>query len=248
MKKYRILAIMAFCMLAAHMYAQTFHSIIMINKEERGREADRTVESNSMTNCLNNVAESLGYRMNMRNHSGSEFTSTMIKQEIKNLQVKENDIVVFYYSGHGVNWDIDEWPHMALSDRQYHSTSVFDSLCVQCKDAKLILCIIACCNMDSEGTRREKRTYASYDPQTMKRLFTGFEGHRAYMTSSSIRGQYSYSCSSGAYYGMSLREALSDVNAGKVTPNLDYFFETAKQKTLNLSSQKQMPQYIKKRW
>ena len=248
MNKYRFWAIIGFFVCTSHIHSQVFHAIVMINKEEPGREKDRTVESNSMIACLQNIAEALGYRMNMRNHSGSEFTTRIITQEIRNLRVKENDIVVFYYSGHGVNRDIDEWPHMALLDRQYHSTIVYDSLMAQCKQAKLVLCIVACCNMDSEGARREKRSYAGYDSQAMKRLFTGFEGHRSYMTSSSIRGQYSYSCSSGAFYGMSLREALTDVSSGKVVPNLDYFFEAAKQKTLTLSDQKQMPQYSKQRW
>lgn len=232
--------------------SQTLHSLIMINKEEPNRQTDRTAEMNNMSTFIRTLVSTLGYHNKMTTRSGKSFTSVQLESDLNNMVVSDNDIVVFYYSGHGVNWDDDEWPHMALLDRQYHATKVYNKLLEKFGNAKLILCIAACCNMDEEGRSRERKTYASLDQNLAKQLFTGFSGHRAYIASSSIRGQYSYSWSGGAtpgaIYGISLREAIQDALTGKIKADWDYVFESAKQKTLNKTENKQMPQYSKKRW
>ena len=232
--------------------AQTLHSIIMVNKEEPNRQVDRTAEMNNMSAFVRNIANLLGYKNNMRCRSGQQFTGAQLDQDIAALNVTQGDVVIFYYSGHGLNYDDDEWPHMALKDCRYHETTVYNKLLQRCAEAKLILCISACCNMDSEGLNRQKKSYANPDPTLTKRLFRDFEGHRAYVASSSIRGQYSYSWAGGptpgAIYGIALREAIQEAMSGAITAEWDYVFEAAKQKTLQKTEQKQMPQFSKKRW
>ena len=46
-----------------------------------------------------------------------DFTKTMVNNTIANLSPGPNDIVIFYYSGHGFRWDDqtnNDWPNMAL--------------------------------------------------------------------------------------------------------------------------------------
>lgn len=231
------------------LHAKTFHSIIMVNKEEPNREVDRTADFNNMSAFFTQIAQSLGYVNKMTRYSGSDFKSANAVAAVDALTIADDDIVVFYYSGHGANWDDDEWPRMAFLDRSYSETAIYNKLRTKCSSAKLILCISDCCNMDSEGRRRERRSYAGYDPELTKKLFTDFEGHRSYEISASIRGQYSYSNrESGALFGIAFREAVGRALSGKIQPNWIYVLEEAKKITLEYTDQIQMPQYKMDRW
>lgn len=245
----RVLIIMWVAMLPWCMQAQTFHSIVMVNKEEPNRQVDRIADFNNMTAFLGQIAKTLGYRHDLKTYSGSAFRASNALAAVEGLNVAANDIVVFYYSGHGANWDDDEWPHMAFLDRQYSETAIYNKLREKYSQAKLILCISDCCNMDSEGSRKEKKSYAGFDAALAKKLFTGFEGHRSYEISASIRGQYSYSNTTyGALFGIALREAVSQALSGTIQPNWVYVLEAAKTITLGLTQDRQMPQYHMDRW
>lgn len=229
--------------------AQTMHSILFVNMEEQGRENDRTAELKQMTDFCTSIADALDFSHDLRFHSGSEFTSTMLEQEIASLSVQEGDVVIFYYAGHGCNWDDDDWPHMAFLDRQYWETTAFSKLKDVSRKAKLLLCISSCCNLDSEGRLHEKQQYSVFDKEKTKKLFLGFEGQKAIVASSSIRGQYTYSWSSGSMLGsiytISLRKTISEAVDGTTDTNLtwDAIFETTKHQTLAYTNGKQLPQY-----
>ncbi|MCC8114343.1 MAG: caspase family protein [Bacteroidales bacterium] len=247
MKRVFSLLIVAACIIS--MSAQTFHTIIMVNKEEPNRQVDRTADFDNMKAFFTNCAKALGYKNSMVTYSGDQFRSTNAISAIDGLNVSDGDIVVFYYSGHGANWDDDEWPHMAYLDRQVGQTSLYNRLKEKYSNAKLILCISDCCNMDSEGQRREKKSYASFDPDLTKKLFTDFDGSRGFQISASIRGQYSWSnLKYGALFGIALREAVNRATNGTINPTWQYVLEDAKTTTLSLTEQKQMPQYRMDRW
>lgn len=251
MMKRVLITIIVSCALAISTNAQTMHSILFTNMEEQGRQADRTAELQQMTEFCNTIAESLGYAHDLRRHSGSEFTSVMLEREIASLRVADGDIVLLYYAGHGCNWDDDDWPHMALLDKQYWESTAYSKLKAVSGNAKLTLCISSCCNMDSEGRRKERGygKYSSIDAEKVRKLFTGFSGRRAIIASSSIRGQYSYSWSSGStlgsIYTISLRKTITEAVSGESDTELTWegIFEATKKQTLAYTEGKQLPQY-----
>ena len=231
--------------------AQTFHAMIFSNmKESSQRAADRTEEMNNMRSFCQNLATTLGYRQDIRCHSDNEFTSTQFLQDIESMSIGAEDVVMLFYNGHGCNWDDDEWPHMCFKDKQYWQTTAYEKLQEKCGSAKLLLCIACCCNMDSRGRSGYDQEYDySFDPNKAWALFTGFRGKRKVITSSSIRGQYSYSWTSGSrmgsIYGISLREAINEIlrPSSTIVPTWDNVLTLAQRKTLSYTNQKQRPQY-----
>lgn len=231
--------------------AQTFHAMIFSNmKESSQRAADRTEEMNNMRSFCQNIATTLGYRQDIRCHSDNEFTSTQFLQDIESMSVGSEDVVMLFYNGHGCNWDDDDWPHMCFKDKQYWQTTAYEKLQEKCSNAKLLLCIACCCNMDSRGRSGYGIEYDySFDPNKARALFAGFSGKRKVVTSSSIRGQYSYSWTSGSrlgsIYGISLREAINEVlrPSSTIAPSWDNVLALAQRKTLSYTDHKQRPQY-----
>lgn len=231
--------------------AQTFHAMIFSNmKESSQRAADRTEEMNNMRSFCQNLATTLGYRQDIRCHSDNEFTSTQFLQDIESMSIGSEDVVMLFYNGHGCNWDDDDWPHMCFKDKQYWQTTAYEKLQEKCGSAKLLLCIACCCNMDSRGRSGYDQKYDySFDPNKAWALFAGFSGKRKVITSSSIRGQYSYSWTSGrrmgSIYGISLREAINEIlrPSSTIEPTWDNVLTLAQRKTLSYTNQKQRPQY-----
>lgn len=208
-------------------HAQTLHTIIFANKEEPNRGADRTAEFNNMASFCSEIANGLGYRHDLHCHSGKEFTSITAEREISNLQVSDGDIVIFYYDGHGCNWDDDAWPHMAFLDKQYWETTCYNKLKAACKNAKLTLLIAGCCNMDTEGQRRGRnRQYSAMDRTKLRTLFVGFPGKISIKSSASRRGQYSYSITGGStmgnVYAMNVRDAIRDATMASANKSLTW--------------------------
>ena len=139
---------------------------------------------------------------------------------------------------------------MCFKDKQYWQTTACEKLQEKCGNAKLLLCIACCCNMDSRGRSGYGAEYNySFDPNKARALFSGFSGKRKVVTSSSIRGQYSYSWTSGSrlgsIYGISLREAINEVlsSSSKIDPTWENVLNLAQRKTLNYTDQKQKSQY-----
>ena len=164
--------------------------------------------------------------------------------------VSLTDIVVFYYAGHGCNWDDDDWPHMCLLDRQYWESTAYTKLKEKTRNAKLMLCIASCCNMDSEGRRREQNgQYYSLDRNKVRELFLGFNGKRSIKISSSIRGQYTWSWTSGSnpgsIFSISLREIIRNAVSTSSNASLTWesILDATKRKTLEYTNNKQLPQY-----
>ena len=248
-RNFLIIIFTTFCCYTA--YAQTMHSLIFSDMTEEGREADRTEEMKNLVQFHKEIASALGYKHNLQTFSGQNFTSSAFESQVNNLSVNDGDIVFFNYNGHGCNWDDDDWPHMAFSDKQYWETKAFKLLSEKCKKAKLMICMAACCNMDSRGrsTFGEEQSYGAMDPKKVRALFTQFTGNKSILISSSIRGQYSYSWTSGSklgsIYGISFREVLEDIlgTYSNRPTNWEYALEEVNKKTLSYTSNKQQPQY-----
>lgn len=237
--------------------AQTLHAMIFSDmKESEERGPDRAEEMKNVKDFCSRLAETVGYAKNIRTHSDNEFTSTQFLRDLETMSVGPEDVVIMVYNGHGCNWDDDDWPHMAFRDRQYWQTTAYDKMLEKCGDAKLMLCIACCCNMDSRGRAGYALEYDyDFDPNKTRQLLAGFPGKKKVMTSSSVRGQYSYSwvkgpnwrpgSKVGSIYGISLREAVAEVLSAKsnLKPTWENVFEIARKKTLDYTNQKQLAQF-----
>ena len=225
--------------------AQTMHTLIFVNEEEPGRQVDRTADSRNMKRFFSDIAQDLGYENNLRSHSGNEFTTTYIDREIDNLNVGHNDVVVFYYSGHGANLRNDKWPTLDLLDKGYWSSRILLKLNKKCENAKLVLFITDCCNGYVNSSYKPTQSYNPVDENNVAKLFTGFKGKKKIIVTASKAGQFSYShLVYGAFFGIAFRQAVKDNTSNDVAnPTWEKVLADAYKMTNRLSGGKHQPQY-----
>lgn len=241
----RIILSVIFACLTMSMMAQTMHTLIFVNEEEAKREVDRTADSRNMKKFFTTIAHHLDYTNNLHSHSGAEFTTTFIDREIENLHVGGNDVVVFYYSGHGANLKNDKWPTLDLLDKPYWSSRILAKLNKKCGNAKLILFITDCCNGYINNDFKPVQSYNPTDENNVAKLFTGFKGKKKIIVTAAKPGQFSYShLILGAFFGMAFRQAVWDNTSNDVSnPTWEKVFQDASRMTLRYSGGKHEPQY-----
>lgn len=81
--------------------AQTFHAIIVADTENANKEFATicTIDYKRISEEIKVMADSIGYQLKTYPATGSDFTPSRVRSVANNIQLKENDICFFYYSG-----------------------------------------------------------------------------------------------------------------------------------------------------
>lgn len=151
----RRLLIMLISILPMALSAQTIHWLTFIDTtdpnvgqiDKNGRE----VLYNHFVNVVNAAVTEKGYKTNIQDIYGSTLTPQKCKDIVTNLNVAPNDIVIFYYIGHGTHGTVggDVWPMMFMAQDNPNFLIplkwVHDQL--KAKGARLTATIGMCCNV-----------------------------------------------------------------------------------------------------
>jgi len=223
--------------------AQMLHVLLFVNEQDVRIGGKTDIENMSL--FFKKVADCIGYDYRVSKNSNANFTSVAVNREINNLRVSPNDIVVYYYSGHGYNQNKNRWPTINLSDKNYWLSDILALLNSKTENAKLVLCIADCCNKVYERALAPTATFNPVSNNNMRELFTGFDGKRTIIISSSKQGEYSYGNSQyGGFFSFCFRNAVyncTDNSASSPT------WKKVMRKTINstkrMSGNKQTPQY-----
>ena len=135
--------------------AQTIHWLTFIDTTDpnvgkidvNGRE----VLYNHFVNVVNAAVKEKGYQSNIQDVYGTSLTPQKCKDIITNLNISPNDVVIFYYIGHGTHGEVggDDWPLMWMAQDDPNKLIplkwVHDQ--IKAKGAKLTATIGMCCNV-----------------------------------------------------------------------------------------------------
>lgn len=103
MKKVFLIIICVLSAFAAN--AQTIHWIIFADTQDpnNGSEVRNSISAytSQFIDRMNDAIIAKGYLPRQKTYSGSSFTEAKCKEVIRNLSCGKDDIIVFYYLGHG---------------------------------------------------------------------------------------------------------------------------------------------------
>lgn len=235
--------------------AQTIHAILFCNTLDEKIGESCIVDHNISFNEISVVAENIGYKIKFYDYYGEECSNENLRKVLSDLNCTSEDIVYFYYSGHGVHAASDpgSLPQMCLKYDSYEQEKFFpvkkvDEMLAS-KNPRLRLIMTDCCNNLAEwvsfkgflSEATTSTTIKSAESVNYKKLFLNNKG--SVIVTGSKRGQVSWCTSAGGMFTLSFWEALYNVGMGKVKPEWDALLQTVKQETLARSGNKQEPYY-----
>ena len=189
--------------------AAKLHSIIVVDVDDVGigsgpdrdkmenfvknvaRHAQLTLVRPKVVNLKGNLVNGI---IQSRRGTGSEVVKEAITST--SYQIASDDVVIFYYSGHGLASKVhgEKWPQLAVAGRNTKSNQFIEMTWIHKTlweaNPKLLFVIVDACNneLDSSlggGKEKPRRLL----PSAYKTLFTEYQGYL--LASSSQRGEYS---------------------------------------------------------
>ncbi len=204
-------------------------------------EIEESVEEDykNMKKEVRRICRYTGLRPRIRRYTSYRVDDGII-DAINRLKVDEDDVVIFYYSGHGMRFDSqdDPWPVLDFEygNRQTTQWEITQELIS--KGPRLILSIADCCNnfitksLITKGSSRDRR-------DNYRRLFLDSSG--TYIASGASPGEYSFGLNDnwwsagirkGGFFTNALLETIrQETNQENTSLTWDAIFELAILKT-----------------
>lgn len=234
------------------------HAIVFCNTEDEKIGESCKNDQEQFVEELGNIETALGCEVDWLNvYTGEECSKTNLEKVVSGLQCGANDIIFFYYSGHGVHAKadpVDGWlPQMCLKYKSYDQdkfvpvTYVRDQIAP--KPARLKIILTDCCNNEAEWVSVKGLIFSDgRAPNTsemniakLKKLF--YESRGTIIATSSKRGQTSGCYSRGGIFSMAFWDEIYRIEQGDGTPDWKSVLEATKRKTLQDTNNLQEPVY-----
>ncbi len=229
--RYSMLLALLFVEMAAS--AQTFHVITMFDTNDQNIGASMKTERMMVINEMQTIAgyfEEFGYDCSMDDYYGNNCGKAQLMQAVGNLDIGSDDIVLFYYGGHGArayNNSSDRFPQMCLGERSETNwvPSTLIKNMIMKKNPRLTIVLTGCCNKETAGVTiksivAQSQGYTSQsevNKNAFKNLFLGSRG--VVQLTSSRAGEYSWCGMRGSMFCLALLDVLDGVGKGLVRPD-----------------------------
>lgn len=200
------------------------HTLLLIDESDKSIGKTCALDRISVNQFYQTVARTLHLRYQPRLLNNKDFSKTALQAELAALRPGRDDIVVFYYSGHGFRYRNDEsrlFPEMKLLQKEQvrkrelrensmNTEDVFNLL--RARNPRLLFVISDCCNAYVEMNRYEDTSdirkmmlpdRRGWKKAVLSNLFLTTKG--AYLISSAKKGQLAGShMSMGGFFTYSL--------------------------------------------
>lgn len=253
MKKLKALSL-AFCMLATlTLNAKTFHLIIFCNTTDEKIGASCEKDHNLVYQEASTIADYLDYEVKYYDYYGDRCSRENLLGLLSDLHCAADDIVMFYYSGHGVHAaaDAGSFPQMCLKYSGYQQDKFVPVKTVDeelaKKNAQLYVILTDCCNNIADWVSAKgyfdgmsKATeIKDVDAKYYRQLFSQQKG--AVIITGSKKGQYSLCNGNGGFFTHSFFAAMDQVGLGKIIPDWNQVTKSLTAATLETTGNRQEP-------
>jgi hypothetical protein len=232
---------------AAGLAAQTLHSVVVVDSNDRSIGASVQKDMDTMVAFSREIASNTGMRLNLKTLNGSQLNEANLRRLVNGITPGPQDAVLFYYSGHGFRTRATptKWPMLYIPGSRGVDFAELLKI-IERKNPRMILAITDSCNSYTDSASRafgmNLRALEEPSQTAWRKLFLQFRG-RIY-ASSSKAGEYSMAESEGGSYTLQFlrvfRRAIAAPN-----PEWDRIMKDSARPIRTGSSQQptQNPQY-----
>ncbi|ADB42419.1 caspase family protein [Spirosoma linguale] len=171
------------------------------------------VDIKTMFDRFGSIARSIGYKYKVGVLTKDNFSNESIKSVLDSITCGPDDIIVFYYTGHGYNraGTSDEFPVLHVDTLQVKTNFPLSGIhqTLLSKKARFCLSIGDCCNALANETPPQERSLVkgtNCNPEIFEQLFLKSRG--GVMIASSKRGQFSGASFTNSWYTWAFQESL----------------------------------------
>jgi hypothetical protein len=147
------------------------HLLLIANTNDKKIGKTCEVDLKNTFDTYKEISEFLGIQMVSKVISGNEFSKVNVDKALNAIRPSANDIVVFYYTGHGFNEERGSYrfPYLDLRDKSYQEyggqytmnmEAIFQK--IKIKGARFNLVMSDCCNNDPS----QSQIMTAEDPAT----------------------------------------------------------------------------------
>lgn len=211
----------------------TMHLFVVANTEVADIGQACSTDYKNIVNEMRGISQSIGIRLKQYLVTGENYSKAGVQRQLRNLQPKSNDIVMFLYTGHGFRFDnqTDPYPMIALTTNDYEPiegnymamSDIYKTIVN--KGARLNIVLSDCCNAEV-GERRPlgsstlfSRGSNNYSRKRLNDLFFNSKG--SILSTAASPGEYSWCDMSGGIFTLSfiqsLRKEISAMNKASVS-------------------------------
>lgn len=236
--------------------AQTLHAIVIANTFDESIGSACAGDCGNVFTEIKNIAQVLNYKDNLVVLQDYDFSKQKLEEAITNLQCNTNDVVLFYYTGHGARAENDnsQWPQMSFNQNDENDSRnyvpllrVFNQL--KEKNPRLLIVLADCCNNISEQVLPQNvskgQTTVSDESnlvQVYKSLYNDLSG--TILVSSSKPGEISIALKDQfSLFTINFFGSMADALNGKIEGNWNKLLSACEKRTSNFSNGKQNPQF-----
>jgi hypothetical protein len=228
------------------------HFILVANTEDPRIGASVKKDVNNIYSEIKDVSTFLKIPLNLVEISGSKFGKDNVDAAITNLKPGADDIVIFYYSGHGYSNDQQAsqlYPQFDLRQSRFDDIYVATLNVsdvhnrIKAKNARLNIIIADCCNSSLGTLKPEGKSFAlttksllSWDRSYCNTLFLKAKG--SVLATAAKKGQYAYGNTDvGGYFTSNIVTAMEKYLSKFQTtaPTWDKIIAEAQTTTVSLS-------------
>ncbi len=227
--------------LSVNAFSVTMHAIFVINTEDKGIGCEYDMKN--WETLLPEIKKYSGMTITTHYLKDKNWSETAVNKKIAQIKPGADDVVLFYYSGHGFRFQQgqkDQWPYLALQEGVKSLQTIYTELYK--KNPRLLIVVSDCCNSFCPGSPPKVQSRAAISEtkiaENYKILFLKSKG--AIIASGCTPGQYSYGGApdGGAYTSTLLKNIKLSVRGDN--SSWKQIFETSNQP---LVGGKQQPQY-----
>ena len=198
--------------------------VLVANTEDLTIGKTCVIDKEATHKVFSQVAEFLGIQFVPTVIEGKTFSKVNVDKAIAALRPSPSDIVVFYYSGHGFNYDKEgyQYPYMDLRDKSFQMfggqytlniESVYQK--IRAKGARMNLIISDCCNNDPSQTTNISSEGAStrassigWDMENCRNLFLNPQKVSILMTAAAKGELSAGNANDGGIFTFNFRQSL----------------------------------------
>ncbi|MGX5857320.1 caspase family protein [Dyadobacter jiangsuensis] len=193
--------------------AQSFYAVLVADTKDPSLGASCEKDLEEMSGTLRNISKKIEYNYRELVCHQDKFGKGGIQEAISKIQCKPEDIIFFYYTGHGINAEKSKFPILYLKDENMELETVHRLL----KEKKPRFCLTLgdCCNNLFPGRRGMrpakpvlKGIGVTQDTKILRKLFV--EANGDLLISSAKKGERATAHpNEGSFYSNTWMQAIA---------------------------------------